>query len=181
MNAPSGTNNQGGMLTVAEALAKLIAGAKPVHDREIVSTMDATGRVLAFAQYSTINVPDHDNTSMDGYAVRAADCVSGNARLRVAQRIPAGAVGKPLDAGTAARIFTGAPIPPHADAVVMQEMTETDGDHVIVKASPKSGEWIRRVGEADRGRPAASSPAAASEARDWRVRGRWPSVDSDCR
>ncbi|MEO7402147.1 MAG: gephyrin-like molybdotransferase Glp [Burkholderiales bacterium] len=147
MNAPSGTNNQGGLLTVAEALAKLIAGAKPVHERETVSTMDATGRVLAFAQYSTINVPDHDNTSMDGYAVRAADCVSGDARLHVAQRIPAGAVGKPLEAGTAARIFTGAPIPPNADAVVMQEVTETDGDHVIVKASPKSGEWIRRIGE----------------------------------
>ena len=135
------------MLTVDEALAKLIAGARPVNEIETVPTMDATGRVLAFAQYSTINVPDHDNTSMDGYAVRAAECVSGAARLRVAQRIAAGAVGTPLEPGTAARIFTGAPIPPGADAVVMQEMTTVDGDHVVINAAPPAGEYIRYVGE----------------------------------
>ena len=70
---------------------------------------------------------------MDGYAVRAADCASGAARLRVAQRIPAGAIGKPLEPGTVARIFTGAPIPPGADAVVMQEQAEAIGDDVTAK------------------------------------------------
>lgn len=136
-----------GLLSVEEALERLLAGARAVGEVESVPTMAATGRVLAQAQTSALNVPPLDNTSMDGYAVRAADCASGAARLRVAQRIPAGAVGKPLAPGTAARIFTGAPIPSGADAVVMQEQTEAAGDDVIVKHAPKAGEWIRRAGE----------------------------------
>jgi molybdopterin molybdotransferase len=88
-----------------------------------------------------------DNTQMDGYAVRAADCTSGNARLKISQRIPAGHVGEPLQPGTAARIFTGAMIPEGADAVVMQEMCEAEGEFVTVKHTPKAGEWIRRAGE----------------------------------
>jgi molybdopterin molybdotransferase len=103
--------------------------------------------VLALAQSSQLDVPPMDNTHMDGYAVRAADCISGSARLRVAQRIPAGHVGQPLLAGTAARIFTGALIPEGADAVVMQEQCTADGDDVIVAHTPASGEWIRRRGE----------------------------------
>ena len=141
------SNNSNAMLTVAQALELLVNGARPIREIETISAMDATGRVLAADQHSTINVPDHDNTSMDGYALRAADCVSGQARLHVAQRIAAGGVGKPLESGTAARIFTGAPIPPGADAVVMQEMTQADGEYVIVQAKPAAGEWIRRVGE----------------------------------
>jgi molybdopterin molybdotransferase len=94
-----------------------------------------------------LNVPPLDNTAMDGYAVRAADCASGSARLRVAQRIPAGAVGKPLASATAARIFTGAPIPSGADAVVMQEQCEAIGDDVVVKHVPQPGDWVRRAGE----------------------------------
>jgi molybdopterin molybdotransferase len=136
-----------GMLSVDEALAKLLAGARTVPEIETVPTLGATGRVLARAQASTLNVPPLDNTSMDGYAVRAADCASGSARLRIAQRIPAGAVGKPLAPGTAARIFTGAPIPPGADAVVPQEQTAAEGDDVVVKHRPHPGEWIRRAGE----------------------------------
>ena len=136
-----------GLLSVEEALERLLAGARPVGDVETVPTMAATGRVLARAQTSALNVPPLDNTSMDGYAVRTADCASGTARLRVAQRIPAGALGKPLEPGTVARIFTGAPIPPGADAIVMQEQTEAVGDDVIVKHAPKPGEWIRRAGE----------------------------------
>ncbi len=136
-----------GLLSVEEALERLLAGARAVGEIESVPTMAATGRVLAQAQTSALNVPPLDNTAMDGYAVRAADCASGAARLRVAQRIPAGAVGKPLAPGTAARIFTGAPIPSGADAVVMQEQTEAAGDDVIVKHAPKAGEWIRRAGE----------------------------------
>ena len=136
-----------GMLSVDEALAKLLAGARTVTEIETVPTLAATGRVIARAQASTLNVPPLDNTSMDGYAVRAADCAPGSARLRIAQRIPAGAVGKPLEPGTAARIFTGAPIPPGADAVVMQEMCAVEGDHVVVKHQPRPGEWVRRAGE----------------------------------
>ena len=135
------------LLSVDEALERLLAGARPVTDTEAVPTIAATGRVLARAQTSTLDVPPLDNTSMDGYAVRSADCASGAARLRVAQRIPAGAVGQPLEPGTAARIFTGAPIPPGADAVVPQEQTAAEGDHVVVKHAPQPGEWIRRAGE----------------------------------
>lgn len=136
-----------GMLSVDEALAILLAGAKPVEGSEEVPTLAATGRVLARAQSSRLNVPSLDNTSMDGYAVYAADCASGEARLPVSQRIPAGSVPQPLARGTAARIFTGAPIPPGADAVVMQERCTVDGEAVIVKHKPAPGEWVRRVGE----------------------------------
>src|SRR3989304_4128109 len=100
-----------GMLSVDEALARLLAGARTVSEVETVPTLAATGRVIARAQASTLNVPPLDNTSMDGYAVRAADCAAGSARLRIAQRIPAGAVGKPLGPRPAARAFTGAPRP----------------------------------------------------------------------
>ncbi|OGA69828.1 MAG: molybdopterin molybdenumtransferase MoeA [Betaproteobacteria bacterium RIFCSPLOWO2_12_FULL_68_20] len=136
-----------GLLSVDEALAVLLAGAKPVEEIESVLTMQATNRVLARAQTSTMDVPPMDNSAMDGYAVRAADVKAPEARLRVAQKIMAGAVGKPLEPGTAARIFTGAPVPPGADAVVMQEFCAADGDHVVVKKVPKAGDWIRRIGQ----------------------------------
>ena len=135
------------MLTVDEALAFLLQGARPVAGTEQVATLAAAGRVLAEAQHSTLNVPSMDNTSMDGYAVHAADCASGATRLPVSQRIAAGSMPQPLARGTAARIFTGAPIPPGADAVVMQEQCAQDGDAVVVKHRPESGEWVRRVGE----------------------------------
>jgi molybdopterin molybdotransferase len=135
------------MITVDEALAALLRGAVPIADTESVPTLEATGRVLAADQFSTVDVPPLDNTSMDGYAVRAADCASGAARLRVAQRIPAGTIGQPLAPGTAARIFTGAPIPPGADAVVIQEVCTVEGDDVVVRHKPKQGEWIRKSGE----------------------------------
>lgn len=139
------------MLTVAQALDFLLSAAQPIVDIETVPTLEANGRVLALAQTSQLNVPPMDNTQMDGYAVRAADCISGAARLKVTQRIPAGHIGQPLQPGTAARIFTGAMIPGGADAVVMQEMCKAeesaDGEFVTIKHSPKSGEWIRRSGE----------------------------------
>ncbi|MET0983280.1 MAG: gephyrin-like molybdotransferase Glp [Telluria sp.] len=139
------------MLSVREALDTLLAAARPVSGLEQVSTLEANGRVLALDVASTIDVPSHDNTQMDGYAVRASDCASGGAVLRVAQRIPAGTVGQPLEPGTAARIFTGAMIPEGADAVVMQEQCEVqrdpDGDRVTIRHVPESGEWIRRAGE----------------------------------
>jgi molybdopterin molybdotransferase len=139
------------LLTVAEALDFLLAAAKTVTDTETLPTLETNGRVLAVAQSSQLNVPPMDNTSMDGYAVRATDCAGGNAVLQVTQRIPAGHVGQPLAAGCAARIFTGAMVPQGADAVVMQEVcvAAKDGerDLVTVNHQPQSGEWIRRVGE----------------------------------
>jgi molybdopterin molybdotransferase len=131
-----------GLLSVDDALAQMLARAKPLADVEDVPTLEATGRVLARAQRSTMDVPPLDNSAMDGYAVRVADAQKP---LRVAQRIMAGSVGKSLEAGTAARIFTGAPIPPGADAVVMQEHTTLEGDRVSIKRPPEPGQWIRRV------------------------------------
>jgi molybdopterin molybdotransferase len=135
------------MLSVREALGQLLDAVRPVADTETVPTLEANGRVLAEDQRATINVPSADNTQMDGYAVRAADCESGSATLPVAQRIAAGSVGDALAPGTAARIFTGALIPPGADAVVMQEQCEAVGDSVTVRHAPRPGEWIRRTGE----------------------------------
>jgi molybdopterin molybdotransferase len=135
------------MLSVREALDQLLAAARPVEGFETVPTLEANGRVLAQDQASTINVPSADNTQMDGYAVRAADCASGHATLTVSQRIPAGTVGHALEPGTAARIFTGALIPEGADAVVMQEQCEAAGDSVTIRHTPKAGDWIRRTGE----------------------------------
>jgi len=135
------------MLTVREALDTLLAAVRPVQDIDSVATLDANGRVLAADQASTIDVPSADNTQMDGYAVRAADCVNGGAILRIAQRIPAGSVGEPLEPGTAACIFTGAMIPQGADAVVMQEQCEVQGENVVIRHTPNAGEWIRRTGE----------------------------------
>ena len=131
-----------GLLSVDDALTRLLAEAKTVAEVEEVSTLEATNRVLARAQRSTMDVPPMDNSAMDGYAVRISD----GAKLRVGQKIMAGSVGKPLEPGTAARIFTGAPTPPGADAVVMQEHTTTEGEHVVLKKKPAPGEWIRRVG-----------------------------------
>lgn len=136
------------MLTVRAALDFLFAAVRPVTGVETIATLAANGRVLAAPQASTIDVPSADNTQMDGYAVRSADCAGGAARLIVSQRIPAGQVGLPLEAGCAARIFTGAMIPPGADAVVMQEQCAAHDDGTVtINHAPAAGEWIRRAGE----------------------------------
>jgi molybdopterin molybdotransferase len=135
-----------GMLSVDEALDVLLAGAKAVGEVEQVPALEASGRVLARALASTMDVPPMDNSAMDGYAVRASEVTAPETRLRIAQRIAAGEVGKPLELGTAARIFTGAPIPPGADAIVMQEFCAVEGEAVVVRKVPKPGEWVRRTG-----------------------------------
>jgi len=132
------------LLSVDEALQLLLSKARAVVDIEEVPTLEATNRVLARAQRSTMDVPPMDNSAMDGYALRVQDVKHG--RLKVKQRIQAGAIGGPLEPGTAARIFTGAPIPPGADAVVMQEHCEVRGDEVLIKKAPKAGDWIRLAG-----------------------------------
>jgi molybdopterin molybdotransferase len=120
-----------------------------------------------------LQVPPQDNSSMDGYAVRSSEIAGEGASLPVSQRIPAGAAAEPLAPGSAARIFTGAPIPAGADAVVMQEDTESAGEQIVrVLRVPEPGQWIRRSGEdvtrgavvlakGDRLSPAALGMAAA--------------------
>ena len=138
------------MLTAQQALDHLLSHAKPVAEIERVPMQTTLGRVLAENVSSLVDVPPLDNTAMDGYAVRTADTQNPGSILKIAQRIPAGSVGTELQAGTAARIFTGAPIPFGADAVVMQEDCSTpEGsvDQVHVNIAPAFGQWIRRRGE----------------------------------
>jgi molybdopterin molybdotransferase len=128
------------------ALDFLLRAANPLRPTESVSTLQALGRVLAAEVCSTVDVPPAANTQMDGYAVRSADISQSGTRLHVTQRLAAGHTGQPLRPGEAARIFTGAPMPEGADAVVMQEQCEVDGDFVIVRHLPKPGEWVRAQG-----------------------------------
>lgn len=134
-----------------QALAELLDHARVLDGEERVSTFEADGRVLARDIVSALQVPPQDNSAMDGYAVRCADVQPG-VELPVSQRIAAGASGEPLQPGTVARIFTGAPIPLGADAVVMQEAAQpvTGGEGlgaVRLQAMPGAGQWIRRAGE----------------------------------
>ncbi|HKY02530.1 MAG TPA: gephyrin-like molybdotransferase Glp, partial [Burkholderiales bacterium] len=135
------------MLSVDEALSLLLREARVVTETETVATLGATGRVLAAAQSSTLDVPPMDNSAMDGYAIRVADATPGPVRLRIAQRIAAGDLPQPLAVGTAARSFAGAPIPAGADAIVMQEFCTVEGDDVLIGAPPRVGHWIRKRSE----------------------------------
>ena len=132
-----------------QALVELLAQARPLEGADTVETFDADGRVLAQDLVSALHVPPQDNSSMDGYALRVADVAQPGAVLRVTQRIPAGQHGQPMKAGEAARIFTGAPVPSGADAIVMQEDCEAleEGAGVRINAMPERGQWIRRAGE----------------------------------
>ncbi len=135
-----------------EALADLLAQAQPLPGSDTVATFDADGRVLLHDAVSPLQVPPQDNSAMDGYAVRRADVAAPGVELPVSQRIAAGASGVPLQPGTAARIFTGAPVPEGADAIVMQEDCEaltggSSGERVRVNAVPAPGQWVRRSGE----------------------------------
>ena len=153
---PSPAPTRGPLISADDALARLLDAVAPSGRIENVATPEAWGRVLAQDVISAVNVPPEDNSAMDGYAIRIADLVDGaGTRLPVSQRIAAGQVGQPLAAGTAARIFTGAQVPPGADAVVMQENCEavasTSADEpfggVRINELPSPGMAIRRQGE----------------------------------
>jgi molybdopterin molybdotransferase len=135
------------LMALDDALSQLLAHAQTLDGMDLVSTFEADGRVLAQDLVSALQVPPQDNSSMDGYALRCADLAAGEA-MPVSQRIAAGSHGEPLQSGTVARIFTGAPIPEGADAVVMQEACEVLGDgRVKVNGEVLPGQWIRRAGE----------------------------------
>jgi molybdopterin molybdotransferase len=138
------------LLSLDEALARLLeVGARcRLAATEDLPTVAALGRTLAADVRSALDVPPADNTSMDGYALRCADVPAAGTALPVSQRIPAGVVGTALQPGTLARIFTGAQVPPGADAVVMQEQCAVLEDgRVRVDTAPTAGQWIRRRGE----------------------------------
>jgi len=146
------TPRVGDLHSYEEALALLLGHARPVTGHERVALAEALGRVLSEPVVSPIDVPGWDNSAMDGYAVRSEDLVGAPPRLRVVQRIAAGSAGQIVEPGTAARIFTGAPLPPGADTVVMQEVCERDGDWVSIGQVPRPGANVRRAGEDIRAR-----------------------------
>ncbi len=133
------------MLTVEDARARMLGRAEPV-DVHAVPTLEALGQVLATDVISALAVPPLDNSQMDGYAVRTVDVPAAGTTLRVSQRVAAGHVGGPLEPGTAARIFTGAPVPAGADAIVMQEACTAGEGKVTFNEVPVRGAWIRRAG-----------------------------------
>lgn len=133
-----------GLIPLDDALASLLAQITPLTGAETLATSDARGRVLAADLVSPVDVPPADNSAMDGYALRFADAA---ATLPVTQRIPAGSVPAPLPPGEAARIFTGAQVPPGADTVVMQEHTELVDGQVRVTQPVNAGANVRLRGE----------------------------------
>ena len=143
------------LLSLDDALQRLLASASPQLSTEQVPVGDADGRVLAQDVVSALHVPPQDNSAMDGYALRCADVLQLGTTLPVSQRIAAGANGQTLQAGTVARIFTGAPVPLGTDAVVMQEDCTAlppneampDIPSIQVNTLPTPGQNIRRAGE----------------------------------
>ena len=140
------------LMPLDDAWARLreavVAHVSPGLPAETVDSFDALGRVLAEDVVSTVDVPPLDNSAMDGYAIACPEAgVMAGSVWPVGQRIAAGTVGARLQAGTAARIFTGAPIPDGADAVVMQEHVEVIDAGARLTQPAERGQNIRRRGE----------------------------------
>lgn len=131
----------------ATALKQLLDAGRALTRHETVSLFDADGRVLALPLHAAMAVPSFDNSAMDGYALNVADFDALPATWPVAQRIAAGEEGVALAANSAARIFTGAPIPPGCNAVVPQEETAVSDDMLRLLKPPSAGQHIRRIGE----------------------------------
>ena len=134
------------MIPLEDALARLLAAVPAPPALETVPLASAAGRVLAAPVRAPADVPAFADSAMDGYAVRRGEVVPG-ALLPLRQRIAAGSAPAPLERGTTARIFTGAPLPEGADAVLMQEDCEADGEGVRPGRVPAAGENIRPRGE----------------------------------
>ncbi|MCV3243571.1 molybdopterin molybdotransferase [Mesorhizobium robiniae] len=150
LKADCSAGQSGEAIPFETAVAKAIALAKPVRYRETVSLAGALGRVCAADIHSPIPLPPFDNSAMDGFAVRTADFErEGPWSFPVAERVVAGDVRalENLDPRIALRIFTGAPVPPSFDAVVMQEHCEQIGDVVTICERPRRGRHIRLAGE----------------------------------
>lgn len=132
---------------VDDALDYILSYAKATLATETIPLEQALGRVVAKAVTSQINVPAWNNSAMDGYAVRASEVQQEQTILPISQRIPAGIQGDFLKVGTAARIFTGAPIPEGADSVVMQERCSEENQQVTIQGQVAQGANIRALGE----------------------------------
>ena len=135
------------MIEVSEALERIFAST-PAADVEELPLLDAAGRFLLDELRATVPLPGFDQSSMDGYALRSEDLSDGKTVLRVVGVEAAGAVGgNAVGAGEAVRVLTGAMLPPGADAVVMQEDVDIQGDAITVAERIPTGEFVRRAGE----------------------------------
>jgi molybdopterin molybdotransferase len=133
------------MISEEEARSKILEAIRPLPARRL-SILQALDRFSAKDYFAQLPLPNFDNSAMDGYAVIASDCRSG-ARLRVVGKQPAGVERHlRISIGEAVRIFTGAPIPSGADAIVMQEDITRDGDEIVVNVDVDLGEFVRRRG-----------------------------------
>ncbi|NBF03709.1 molybdopterin molybdenumtransferase MoeA [Pseudomonas sp. Fl5BN2] len=148
MNPVGKPGKHGALMPVEEALERLLAmaAAAPIVERERLPLAATDGRVLAEALISNLDLPPWPNSAMDGYALRLEDWKGEP--LPVSQRIFAGQVPEPLQAGTCARIFTGAPVPAGADCVEMQENAQVQDDQRVLFTEPlKVGQNIRPQGQ----------------------------------
>jgi molybdopterin molybdotransferase len=135
------------LVSYDDALRSLLNKVSATEMVENKPLLEALSRILAQSIQSSINVPPADNSAMDGYAINTADiATAGTTKLRVSQRIAAGDTGQTLKPGTAARIFTGAPIPSGANAVIMQEQVEAIADTIEFKVRPSEQQNIRPAG-----------------------------------
>ncbi len=149
MNPSPAPSKASSMLTVAEARELIFGQIEPVQGWEQVAVRDALDRILAEDVMAPFNVPAHDNSAMDGYAVRADDLsANGESRLKV---VGTAFAGKPFSGmtgpGQAIRIMTGATIPRGADTIVPQEETRQEDEAVIIAAGQRKGQHLRRAGE----------------------------------
>ncbi len=135
------------MLSVNQAVNLLLESSTRLVRTETIALLDATGRTLATDIIASIDVPPADNSAMDGYAFRNAEWADATVGIPLSQRITAGSVPAALATGTAARIFTGAEVPPGADTVVMQEHCEEAEGEVRILKLPSTGANIRRRGQ----------------------------------
>src|SRR5271157_4505359 len=135
------------MISVEEALARVLASAEAPLAEERVSLEAAHGRVLARDLAGLRTQPPFANSAMDGYALRAADAVSGSATMTVIGESAAGrAFSGGVGPGEAVRIFTGAPMPEGADTIVIQEDVRRDGDRIALAAPVTRGDNLREPG-----------------------------------
>ncbi|HMV61760.1 MAG TPA: molybdopterin molybdotransferase MoeA [Zoogloea sp.] len=136
-------------LTVDAARRLIFDRLTPVGGYERIALRAALGRILAEPVIAPCNVPAHDNSAMDGYAIRADDLPeSGEASFQVVGTAYAGrGFSGIVGAGQAVRIMTGAVVPMGADTIVVQEIVQTDGDRVVVPPGQRRGQNLRRAGE----------------------------------
>jgi molybdopterin molybdotransferase len=135
------------LLSVSEACARASAYAAPLTGTDIVTVTQAAGRTLAEPTVARLAAPPFTQSAMDGYALAAGDGISAGARLEVVGRVPAGSRGGWITTGQAMRLFTGAPLPEGANAVVMQEHVECNGATIVLRRALRAGDNIRLKGE----------------------------------